>query len=119
MACMHSHNTQSERVPTQVQAPEVLQVFCYQRLISLFLWCKEVWGDACEDVFDDLVFQRGASPIKVVERLRSLGFKPLQGYYDHVYDWGRKVEIEDVLQIATSAHGTLKDFKVLYKWETE
>ena len=61
----------------------------------------------------------GASPIEVVERLRSLGFKPLKGYHDHVYDWSRKVEIEDILKIANIVHETLKDLKVLYKLETE
>ena len=61
----------------------------------------------------------GASPFEVVERLRSLGFKPLRGYHDHVYDWGRSVEVDDVLQIANSVHATLKGFQVLYKLETE
>lgn len=61
----------------------------------------------------------GAGPVEVVERLRSLGFKPLRGYHDHVYDWGRKVELEDILQIANSVHETLKGLKVLYKLETE
>jgi len=62
----------------------------------------------------------GANPIEVVERLRSIGFKPLKGVHDHVYDWGRKkVELEDVLQIASSVHETLKGLKVLYKLETE
>jgi hypothetical protein len=32
----------------------------------------------------------GANPIEVVERLRSIGFKPLKGVHDHVYDWGQK-----------------------------
>jgi len=61
----------------------------------------------------------GASPFEVVERLRSLGFKPLRGYHDHVYDWGRKVELEDILQLANKVHETLKGLRVLYKIETE
>jgi hypothetical protein len=60
----------------------------------------------------------GAGPLEVVERLRSLGFQPIKGYHDHVYDWGRKAELEDVLQIANSVHETLKGLKVLYKLET-
>jgi hypothetical protein len=61
----------------------------------------------------------GAGPIEVVERLRSLGFKPLRGYHDHIYDWNRKVELEDILQLADKIHETLKGLHVLYKTETE
>jgi len=61
----------------------------------------------------------GAGPIEVVERLRSLGFKPLRGYHDHIYDWNRKVELEDILQLADKIHETLKGLHVLYKIETE
>jgi hypothetical protein len=61
----------------------------------------------------------GAGPIEVVERLRSLGFKPLKGYHDHVYDWNRKIELEDILQFTDKIHETLKGLNVLYKIETE
>lgn len=61
----------------------------------------------------------GASPMEVVERLRSLGFKPLRGYHDHVYEWKRNAELEDILQLANAVHETLKGLKVLYKLETE
>ncbi len=54
----------------------------------------------------------------VAEKLRGMGFEPIQGRYDHVYDWGRKVNLEDVLQIGTAVHETLKGSKVLYKLET-
>jgi hypothetical protein len=60
----------------------------------------------------------GASPIVVVEKLRALGFKAVKGEYDFVYDWGRKVELEEILQIGTAIHETLKGLKVLYKFET-
>lgn len=60
----------------------------------------------------------GANPVEVVERLRSLGFRPLRGVHDHVYDWGRDVSLDDILQIATSVHETLKGLNVLYKLET-
>jgi hypothetical protein len=61
----------------------------------------------------------GAGPLEIVERLRSLGFKPLRGYHDHVYDWGSRIEIEDILHMANSVRETLKGLKVLYKLETE
>ena len=65
-----------------------------------------------------MFYSEGANPIEVVERLRSLGFKPIKGVHDHIYDWGRDVELEDVLQISTSVHETLKGMKVLYQLET-
>ena len=61
----------------------------------------------------------GASPLEIVERLRSLGFKALRGYHDHVYDWKRKIELEEVLKLANTIHETLRDLKVIYKLETE
>jgi len=60
----------------------------------------------------------GASPSEVVERLRAMGFKPMRGYYDHVYDWRKKVTIEDILQLSDALHETLKGLKVMYKLET-
>ena len=61
----------------------------------------------------------GASPLEVVDRLRSLGFKALRGYHDHVYDWMRKIELEEVLKLANTIHETLRGLKVIYKLETE
>ena len=60
----------------------------------------------------------GAGPTIVAEKLRSMGFEPMRGQHDHVYDWGRKVELEDILQIATAVHETLKGLNVLYTLET-
>ena len=60
----------------------------------------------------------GAGPVEVVERLRSLGFEPLSGYHDHVYDWKRNVELADILQLTDKIHETLKGLNVLYKIET-
>jgi len=65
-----------------------------------------------------LFYSEGANPVEVVERLRFIGFEPLRGVHDHVYDWGRNVKLEDILQIATSVHETLKGLKVIYKLET-
>jgi hypothetical protein len=64
-------------------------------------------------------YSEGASPLEVVEKLRSMGFEPLRGYHDHVYDWGRKVELMEVLQLANKVHETLRGMKVFYKLETE
>lgn len=61
----------------------------------------------------------GGTPLEIVDRLRSLGFKALRGYHDHVYDWNRKIELEEVLKLANTIHETLRGLKVIYKLETE
>ena len=60
----------------------------------------------------------GAEPTAVVERLLAMGFKPIKGHYDHVYDGGRDATLEEVLQLANTVHETLKGLKVIYKLET-
>ena len=60
----------------------------------------------------------GSGPVEVVERLRSLGFEPVKGYHDHVYDWKREPTLDEVLQLVNNVHHTLKGLNVLYKIET-
>ena len=60
----------------------------------------------------------GANPVTVAEKLQAMGFKPIKGRYDHVYNWGRTINLEEILQIGTAVHETLKGFNVLYKLET-
>ena len=60
----------------------------------------------------------GAEPLKIAERLQGMGFKPITGQYDHVYDWNRDVNVEEILRLSNSIHETLKGLSVLYKIET-
>jgi len=60
----------------------------------------------------------GSEPGVVVERLLSMGFKPVKGYYDHVYDWGKEATMEEILMLSNAVHETLKGLKVMYKMET-
>ena len=60
----------------------------------------------------------GAEPTVVVQKLQSMGYKPMKGHYDHVYDWKRDATLEEVLQLFNNVHQTLKGSKVLYKIET-
>jgi len=60
----------------------------------------------------------GAEPSTVAQKLQSMGFKPIKGHYDHVYDWKREATLDDVLQLLNNVHNTLKGLKVLYKIET-
>jgi hypothetical protein len=66
----------------------------------------------------------GAKPSEVVERLAMLGFKPAQGNYDFVYDWGSNndsqsdVGVDDAVWFADKVHATLRGSKVLFTLET-
>jgi len=60
----------------------------------------------------------GAEPATVMERLLAMGFKPIKGHYDHVYDWGREATLDEILQLGNAVHETLKGLKVMYKLET-
>jgi len=60
----------------------------------------------------------GAEPSVVAEKLQSMGFKPIKGYYDHVYDWKKEATLAEVLQLCNNVHQTLKGLKVIYKIET-
>jgi len=60
----------------------------------------------------------GAEPSTVAQKLQSMGFKPIKGHYDHVYDWKREASLDEVLQLCNNVHETLKGLKVLYKIET-
>jgi len=60
----------------------------------------------------------GGEPSVVAQKLQSLGFKPVKGQYDHVYDWKKDATLDDVLQLLNHVHQTLKGLNVLYKIET-
>jgi len=60
----------------------------------------------------------GAEPSLVAQKLQSMGFKPVKGHYDHVYDWKREATLDEVLELCNNVHATLKGMKVLYKIET-
>ena len=60
----------------------------------------------------------GASPSDVNRRLMSLGFQPVQGPYDYVYDWGNNVDVDEILRFGDKVHLSLQDSGVLFKIET-
>ncbi len=63
-------------------------------------------------------YSEGETPFIVKEKLTRIGFKPIKGHYDLVYDHGSKVEIDDIMQLANQVHETLRGSKVFYKLET-
>ena len=54
----------------------------------------------------------------VTERLMSMGFRPIKGNYDYVYDWQREVKVDEALMLADQVHETLADCYVVFKLET-
>jgi len=60
-----------------------------------------------------------SSPTEVNNRLMSLGFKPMRGSYDYVYEWNMNAGIEDVLRLGDKVQLTLNGTGVLFKIETD
>ena len=60
----------------------------------------------------------GGTPSQVHDRLVSMGFKPVKGNFDYVYEWNKMSSIHQILEIGNAVHATLKGQKVLYKLET-
>ncbi|MDG6244429.1 MAG: hypothetical protein QCH31_08595 [Methanolobus sp.] len=60
----------------------------------------------------------GAMPSEIDRSLMSLGFKPVQGNYDYVYEWGNNVDLSDILQFTDKIQMTLKGTGVMFKTET-
>ncbi len=68
-------------------------------------------------------YSEGEMPSKVVEKLLGLGFRPVKGAYDFVYEHTdeelKKVPLGTaIVEIADAIHKTLKGFRVLYRLDT-
>ncbi|MGM0770815.1 MAG: hypothetical protein ACQESU_04315 [Halobacteriota archaeon] len=60
----------------------------------------------------------GLRPSEVNKRLMSMGFKPVQGVYDYVYDWDNSVDLEEILGFGDKVHLSLRDTGTMFKIET-
>ena len=60
----------------------------------------------------------GSKPSDITERLLSMGFRPIEGYYDYVYEWGQNADVKEILKIGDQVQHTLKDSGALFKLET-
>lgn len=60
----------------------------------------------------------GGKVTEITDRLMSMGFKPVQGAYDYVYEWGEKARVEQSLAIGDQVKATLRDLKVSFKLHT-
>jgi hypothetical protein len=60
----------------------------------------------------------GSTPLEVTQRLLSLGFRPVKGNYDYVYEWDKNATVDDLVKFADKVHLTLKGLDVLFRLET-
>jgi hypothetical protein len=60
----------------------------------------------------------GASPLKVLEAMRALGFEESMGMHDFVYKWKDKTAVADVFRLIGELHQTLKGLDVGYEITT-
>lgn len=60
----------------------------------------------------------GGRPSEVTQRLMSMGFKPIKGSYDYVYEWDDRVNVDEILRIGDKIQLTLKGLDVMFKLET-
>lgn len=60
----------------------------------------------------------GASPSKVNQRLMSLGFNPMQGSYDYVYNWDNNVDMDEILRFGDKVQLSLQGSGAMFKIET-
>lgn len=60
----------------------------------------------------------GIGPSKVTDRLLAMGFKPIHGNYDYVYDWGENADTFDIIRMGDRIQAALKGFGVMFKLET-
>ncbi len=57
-------------------------------------------------------------PSDITERLLSMGFRPIEGQYDYVYEWDSNADINDIIKFGDQVQNTLKGSGTLFKLET-
>ena len=60
----------------------------------------------------------GGRPSEVVKSLTGLGFKPIAGPYDMVYEWPNHATVQDAIEFADMIQDTLEGLGVMFKLET-
>ena len=68
-------------------------------------------------------YSEGASPSQVISKLTELGFKPIRGAHDFVYEHSddnmTEADLSNaIIEISNALHKTLSGFKVLYNLDT-
>ncbi len=60
----------------------------------------------------------GTKPSDITERLLSMGFQPMEGEYDYLYNWDSQADIEEIIKFGDLVQNTLKGSGALFKLET-
>ncbi len=60
----------------------------------------------------------GAKPSRVRDALAGLGFQPMHGAHDFVYDWPDSSDVEGVLSFGDQIHAELQGLGCLFEMET-
>ncbi len=60
----------------------------------------------------------GGRPSDVIDSLVELGFKPIAGPYDMVYEWPNHATVQDAIDFADQIQLTLEGMGVMFKIET-
>ncbi|AKB46945.1 hypothetical protein MSKOL_1168 [Methanosarcina sp. Kolksee] len=60
----------------------------------------------------------GTRPSEVNQRLMSLGFEPVKGSYDFVYNWNSSVNVEKILEFGDKVYLSLQGTGAMFKLET-
>jgi hypothetical protein len=60
----------------------------------------------------------GASPLKVLEVMRQMGFEESMGMHDFVYKWKDKTTFDEVIRLVDDMHGRMKGLDVNYEITT-
>ena len=60
----------------------------------------------------------GGRPSDVIDSLVQLGFKPIAGPYDMVYEWPNHATVHDAIDFADQIQLTLEGMGVMFKIET-
>ena len=57
-------------------------------------------------------------PSDITERLLSMGFRPVEGHYDFVYEWDSNADLNEIIKFGDQVQNTLKGSGALFKLET-
>lgn len=60
----------------------------------------------------------GAKPTEVTKRLLGLGFRPVKGNYDYVYEWGKNARTDDIIRFGDKVQLTLQGTGTTFRLET-
>lgn len=61
----------------------------------------------------------GAKPSQVRDALEGMGFRPMHGAHDFVYDWPGSADVDGVLSFGDQVHAQLQGLGCLFEMETQ